>query len=937
MVPLVGGVALWAIIGSPFALLFALLGPLVAVGGLLDQVRGGRRRRARAEAEYERVLAEIEAAATVRHARERRELRALHPDVSAFSQRSEEIWRRRTPGSRHLVVGRGERPSDLRLTGDTSRPEAERLRRSVASLRDAPLTVDWRVGVAVRGEPALARAVVRGLVLQLCLAHTPEALRVTGPEPERWEWMSGLPHQALHGDGHRDGYGAVLRDGYGDPLRVSGIGEGPMQLVVSPADSGPARRGILMTWGPAGSTIDPRCAVVLDVREPDDATLTVGTDRVELAVEALSEGQARAMARLLAERGRVLYGRDETEGPVSFASVRDALGVGEPGGLSVALGRAGDGDVLVDLVRDGPHAVVTGITGSGKSELLTTWITALCAAYSTREVSFLLADFKGGMTFDALADLPHVTGVITDLDGGSAERAIASLRAELRRREHELALRGARDITDPRVDLPRLVIVVDEFAALLAERDGLHRIFADVAARGRALGLHLILGSQRVSGAMADALLANCPLRVALRSADAADSRAVLGDDSAARLPGGSAGRGRAFVRRAGDTAPQALRVALTSSAELADVARSTRPQGAPRAPWLPALPGQVTLQDLRERSDADGAVLLALADDPARQRQFPIALAETSGLAVIGRGASGKSSIVALIAAQVADAIVVPDDLEAAWDTLMGERETGLWLVDDADDLLARFPPDHAVAVGERLDRIARSGRLIVTARSLSGRLGRIIDTLPQRALLALTTRADHVAAGGEGSGFRPDLPPGRGRFAGWDVQFARVEERPASTPPSLGTWTPGVLTGVVTRQTDATAAALRTRVGRTAGVRLLRDTPLGVRLGDVQRGDVQRGAVQTGDVQTGDVRAESSTAQILVGDGEEWLARWGLLQELRPRHPLIVDADCASELRTVAGERSLPPYARPGAGRAWLCAPGARPARVDLRGSSR
>ena len=683
---------------------------------------------------------------------------------------------------------------------------------------------------------------------------------MAGPEPEGWEWMSGLPHHDLNGDRSGDGYDGALRDGYDHPLSMSGIGGAPVQLVVSPADAGPARRGVLMTWGIAASTIDPRCGVVLDVREPDDATLIVGTDRVELTVEALSEGQARAMAHLLAERGRALYGRDETDGPVSLASVRDAFGVGTPTGLSVALGRAGDREVVVDLVRDGPHAVVTGITGSGKSELLTTWIAALCAAYSTREVSFLLADFKGGMTFDALADLPHVTGVITDLDAGSAERAIASLRAELRRREHELALRGARDIADPRVDLPRLVIVVDEFAALLAEHDGLHRIFADVAARGRALGMHLILGSQRVSGAMADALLANCPLRVALRSADAADSRAVLGDDSAARLPGGSAGRGRAFVRRAGDIAPQGVRVALTSSAELAEVVRSTRLQGAPRSPWLPALPGQVTLEDLRERSDAGEGVLLALADDPARQRQFPIALDETGGLAIVGRAASGKSSIISLIAAQDADAIVVPDDLEAAWDTLMGEHETGLWLVDDADDLLARFPPDHAVAVGERLDRIARSGRLVVTARSLSGRLGRIIDTLPQRALLALPTRADHVAAGGEGSGFRPDLPPGRGRFAGWEVQFARFDERPESTPPMLGTWIPGVLTGVVTRQTEATAAILRGNAAGTADVRLLRDTPLAVRLSEIQ--------------------AAPSSAQILVGDGEEWLARWGLLQ---------------------------------------------------------
>ncbi len=905
IVPLIGGVALWAIIGSPFALLFALLGPFVALGGLIDHARSGRRQRARSETEYARALAEVEAAAIECQSRERSELRAKHPDVAAFALRGEQIWRAAPSGSRDLaVVGRGVRQSMTRLTGDSSRPEAERLRREFANLGDAPLTADWRAGIAVRGEPAQTRAVLRALVLQLCLAHTPETLQVMGPASDEWEWMSGLPHhlgpQEL-------------------PPIVNHV-EAPTRVVISPAGAGPAPTGVLLTWGSVGSTIDPRCGAVLDVREPDDATLVIGVDRTELAVEAVSEAQARAMARLLSERGQTLYGRYEAEQAVSFSAVRTVPGVGSPGGLSMALGRDGDRNVIVDLVRDGPHAVVTGITGSGKSELLTTWIAGLCSAYSTREVTFLLADFKGGMTFDALADLPHVTGVITDLDGGSAERAIASLRAEMRRREHELALRGARDIADPRAELSRLVIVVDEFAALLAEHEGLHRIFADVAARGRALGMHLVLGSQRASGAMPDALLANCPLRIALRAADAADSRAIIGDDSASRLPGGLPGSGRAFVRRAGDSAPHPVRIALTSIADLADVAAATRSQDPPSSPWLPALPPTVTLEQLRERtlrehSETDAGVLLALADDPARQRQFPITLTAAGGLAVVGRVASGKSSIIALIAAQAADAVVVSDDLEAAWDTLMSAEESGLWLVDDADDLLARFPPDHAVAVSDRLDRIARAGRLVVTARSLSGRLARIVDALPQRALLALSTRMDHVAAGGEGGGFRPDLPPGRGRLATWDVQFARTHERPSSAPATVANWNPEILTGVVTRQTDTVADALRVRRDGRGDVRMLRQIPAASRLADIV--------------------GDSREPQVLVGDGEDWLSHWGLLQELRVRHPLVIDADCPTELRTVAGERSLPPYARPGIGRAWLCAPACRPVRVNLLGS--
>ena len=90
IVPLIGGVALWAIIGSPFALLFALLGPFVALGGLIDHARSGRRQRARSETEYARALAEVEAAAIECQSRERSELRAKHPDVAAFALRGEQ-------------------------------------------------------------------------------------------------------------------------------------------------------------------------------------------------------------------------------------------------------------------------------------------------------------------------------------------------------------------------------------------------------------------------------------------------------------------------------------------------------------------------------------------------------------------------------------------------------------------------------------------------------------------------------------------------------------------------------------------------------------------------------------------------------------------------------------------------------------------------------
>ncbi len=280
-----------------------------------------------------------------------------------------------------------------------------------------------------------------------------------------------------------------------------------------------------------------------------------------------------------------------------------ADGVGSPGRLVVALGM-GRTPVLVDLVGDGPHAVVAGVTGAGKSELLTTWITSLCRAYTTAEVTFLLADFKGGVSFDALSALPHVTGVITDLDGDGAERAISSLRAEMRRRERILAGAGVRHIAEAGLVLPRLVVVVDEFAALVSDLPDLQRVFTDIAARGRALGIHLILGTQRVTGVVREGILANAPLRIALRAADDSDSRTLLGTPAAARLPGGEAARGRALIRRAADSSPVIAQIPRTAAEDLATVVAEVAHQERPRAPWSPPLPSLIRRATCRPGED---------------------------------------------------------------------------------------------------------------------------------------------------------------------------------------------------------------------------------------------------------------------------------------------------------------------------------------------
>ncbi len=219
--------------------------------------------------------------------------------------------------------------------------------------------------------------------------------------------------------------------------------------------------------------------------------------------------------------------------------------------LRAVFGQAAAEPFAIDLRADGPHALVGGTTGSGKSEFLQAWVLGLAAAHSPQRVAFLFVDYKGGSAFANCIDLPHSVGIVTDLSQHMVRRALTSLRAELRYREHLFLRKKFKDILDfersgdPDVP-PSLVIVVDEFAALATEVPEFVDGVVDVAQRGRSLGLHLILATQRPAGVIRDNLRANTNLRIALRMADESDSDDVLGTSIAAGFDPSIPGRGAA-------------------------------------------------------------------------------------------------------------------------------------------------------------------------------------------------------------------------------------------------------------------------------------------------------------------------------------------------------------------------------------------------------
>jgi len=900
IVPVIGALVMWRVTGSIFMLWFAALGPFMAIGSVLDGARGARRERRAAERRLEEACGRVRAEVERRHDEERELRRAATPDAQAAATHDGWLWRRQGP----LAVGTGAARSIVVVTGGEG-DVAEALRTDAETLEAAPVTVEWERGICVRGDGIAGRAVVRALVVQLVLRHPPTAVSLMG-RPLGEEWADGIPHLGAMEGGARTV--AVIAPGEAAPEGASTV-----IALVGPRDSVPHE-----------------CAALIELDEGLRGRLVADGGDVALDAEAISLTQARCVGATMTGRIRRAQA-GLPAGPVPFAHVRDRSrleGDAErrPAGLGAAIGLGAHSPtepaplIGIDLVSDGPHAVVVGTTGSGKSELLTTWIAALAAEHSPAELVFLLGDFKGGTAFDHLRGLPHVTGVLTDLDGVGARRAVEGLRAEIHRRERVIAGAGARDIADPRVGLARLVIVIDEFAALLQDHPDLHQVFTDVAARGRALGMHLVLGTQRASGILRDALLANSPLRIALRVSEDRESTQLIGTSSAAAIPGDAAHRGVGYVRRAGDNDPQEARFALVSPSDIAALEHEHD--------GVPAAPGPL-LRPLPESwhpdpsADAAGALVVGLADEPAAQRQTPVTLMPGSdrGLFVIGGSGSGKTSFARWVAGAGEDAgyrvVRVPRDSEGAWDALERAEQDPpeLFVVDDADALIARFPPEYAQAAGERLEQIVRDAgatgtTVVLTAARMTGAVSKIADVLPRRVVLALPAVHDHTAAGADRGLYDPRRGPGRAVLDGHETQLAYAEPRAdGEEGDETARWRPtSPLTGFVLRAPLRRADTLRAAWGERVRVVPVEALP------------------------RGELPEPDGTPLAIVGDADSWQRQYTLLQAVRASGDMVVGSDCATELRTLVGERELPPYARPRAARAWLVAGGAPPRRILL-----
>jgi DNA segregation ATPase FtsK/SpoIIIE, S-DNA-T family len=802
LVPLALGLALYFITGYPTMLFFAALSPVMAVSTYMEDRRSGRKGFERRRREYRGELARLRDELEEERRRELRARREAAPSAAELLARARELepalWERRAGDSDflHLRLGTADRPSLLGLRieagGDAAlRREAEEIGAWYATAADVPVELPLgEIGAAGLCGPAdRVDSLGRWLVAQAAALHSPRDLVIAaalgdGRAPE-WQWLVWLPHAGAGGppaDGLVTGPVAARRV-VEDALRLveerqeqadvrfgSGRLASPALLLVLDEAVAPERplvsellgkaagAGVGVIWlGSARRDLPGECAGIVELDE-GAARLTFTDARSgeaigDVSADGLAVDLAETLALALAPVRDTSAGRDG--GIPDRASLLELLGIedadpdwiarrwGERGdGLAAAVGIAREGPFAVDLRADGPHGLVAGMTGAGKSELLQTLIASLAAAHPPDRLSFLLIDYKGGAAFKECMRLPHTVGVVTDLDGHLTQRALASLNAELQRRERVLRDAGAKDLPDlerrdPAAAPASLVIVIDEFATLAKEVPEFIDGIVDVAQRGRSLGVHLVLATQRPGGVVSENIRANTNLRIALRVNEAAESTDVIGVPEAARIPRERPGRayartghgeltelqtaygGGRTARRSddrsirvralgfagadrtagareegeGDTDLQRLVDATVTAADSLALERLP-------SPWLPPLDPLLGLESLPGTPAPGREAVVGLLDEPAAQRQqvFRVDLEAEGSILVYGASGSGKTTFLRTLALSLARGSS-PDEVQLF----------GLDFATRGLTILEELPHCGSVISGEDEERTAR------------------------------------------------------------------------------------------------------------------------------------------------------------------------------------------------------------------------------------
>jgi S-DNA-T family DNA segregation ATPase FtsK/SpoIIIE len=633
LAPLVMAAAMVVILRDLRFAMFAMLSPVMAVGMWFEQKRRHARGLKEEDERFTGALEEFEQQVRAAAAAETARRHRMIPDPATVVRRpalpATSLWQRRADSDDFLALHAG--TGDVPWKPEVDRTASSRLDGKVkeslaaARLQAAPVLVDLTdagvVGMVGPREGTLALA--RSLLAQATVHVGPADLTVgvfcDAGRAEEWEWASWLPHTRQAGSStgerwmsaHRQTSIAMLRtlkdsvqelptpallvvldsevltEGRDAPARaLLGMGRSIPGVHVNPQQRTYRVAGIVIAT--SEEQLPASCTTIIRVGADAAATVDQPEDltRVEDVILA-GLGQEEALRCAM----RVAH-FDDPELSVPGASLPSLvrlpglLGYDRPDpatilrlwqtptGISTPIGTGENGTLTLDLVQDGPHGLVGGTTGSGKSEFLRSLVAGLAARNDPTRLNFILVDFKGGAAFKACERLPHTIGTISNLDEQLADRAIRALEAEMERRQRVFAEAGegidnlsAYAATNPAEPMPRLLLVIDEFAMLAKDFPDVLKALVSVGAVGRTLGVHMILATQRPAGVVSDDILANTNLRVALRVQSRDDSSNVIGVPAASAI--GRAQMGRAFVKLGQDDITPVQTALVTGRAQL--------------------------------------------------------------------------------------------------------------------------------------------------------------------------------------------------------------------------------------------------------------------------------------------------------------------------------------------------------------------------------
>jgi S-DNA-T family DNA segregation ATPase FtsK/SpoIIIE len=502
---------------------------------------------------------------------------------------------------------------DVKLSAidDPLRDEPSRLASTYSKIKDAPITINIRQEtiIGILGT-TVATSLAQSILLQLAALHSYHDVRIAvitdEGEHSRWLWARWLPHVFASEDRqlrmvvsednaiqevltHLDEILLMRNESaeetHGEETEVNMPLPHYVVFCTKPEllENKPLLRHMLSkSWGmtlillaPSMEVLPKECRIVLDASQANGAMYYADGDVQKIDFEYPNQALLEAFSHMVAP----LRVKDAVESAaiptmVSFLDIYDVKRIEDLDiwrfwnenhvyeGIKSTIGlRSGSQPFVLDISdkSHGPHGLVAGTTGSGKSVMLQTYILSLAVNYHPDQVRFILIDYKGGGMADAFRHLPHVTGIIDNLQtGNTIARALASIHGEIHRREKIFRKVGVSSIDDyirffyddPAEErLPHLIIIVDEFAELKSDQPEFMQELISASRVGRSLGVHLILSTQKPSNSVSDEIWANSNFRICLRVQSRSDSMEMLRRPDAAYLKS----KGRCYIQVGND------------------------------------------------------------------------------------------------------------------------------------------------------------------------------------------------------------------------------------------------------------------------------------------------------------------------------------------------------------------------------------------------